>query len=121
RAGLGASALALAYVLALSYRTGSFNMPRWLWWIGAVCCSLLMAVAVWLFANPDVRLDPSGLRILWQLIKGGAAGMVLLAGCHLVFGRRGGIVLLHGGIGLLMFSELHTGLTVQEAQMRIAE
>src|SRR5690606_37023438 len=39
----------------------------------------------------------------------------------LVFGRRGGIVLLHGGIGLLMFSELHTGLTVQEAQMRIAE
>jgi ABC-type transport system involved in cytochrome c biogenesis permease subunit len=82
---------------------------------------LLGAAAVWLFLRPDVRLDDSGLRILWQLIKGLAAGGVLLVGCVMAFRKRAGIVLLHGGVALMMCSELWTGLTAHEAQMRIAE
>ena len=51
----------------------------------------------------------------------GRRRIVLLAGCVLVFRQRAGIVLLHGGVALLMCSELWTGLTANEAQMTIAE
>src|SRR6185503_2429759 len=37
----------------------------------------------------------------------------------LVFRKRAGIVLLHGGIALLMLGELFTGITAQESQMQI--
>jgi ABC-type transport system involved in cytochrome c biogenesis permease subunit len=65
-------------------------------------------------------LDPS-MRILWQLLQGTFAGLVLLAGCWLIFGKRAGIVLLHGGVGLMMFSELWVGKTAVEAQMHLVE
>lgn len=121
RAALGAGTLVYCYLLARSYQKSRQAAAQWLWWLASVVALLMVALVLWLFIEPEARLDPSGLRIMWQLIKGGAAGLVLLAGCQLVFGRRGGIVLLHGGIALLMFSELHTGLTVQEAHMTIAE
>jgi cytochrome c-type biogenesis protein CcsB len=65
-------------------------------------------------------IDPS-MRILWQLIQATFAGLVLLAGCWPIFGKRAGIVLLHGGVGLMMFSELWVGTTAVEAQMHIVE
>ncbi|HEY2252338.1 MAG TPA: hypothetical protein VGH74_14795, partial [Planctomycetaceae bacterium] len=65
-------------------------------------------------------LGPS-MRILWQLVQGTFAGLVLLAGCRIVFGKRAGIVLLHSGVGLLMFSELLVGTTAVESQMHIVE
>ncbi|HID20949.1 MAG TPA: hypothetical protein EYP14_00915, partial [Planctomycetaceae bacterium] len=77
---------------------------------------------LWLFVQGDTfRLGDSSMRILWQLIKATFAGGVLLVGCLLVFRRRGGMVLLHGGIGLLMLSELFVGTGAQEAQMLIQE
>ena len=82
---------------------------------------LLAALTVWLLANPEARLDDSGLRILWQLVKGAAAGALLLIGCVLVFRKRAGIVLLHAGIGLIMFTELLTAVSAHESQMRIPE
>lgn len=121
RFALGAGTLLWAYFLALSYRSRTASGSAWSWWLGAVCCASLGGLAIWLFINPDARLDPSGLRIMWQLIKGGVAGIILLIGCYFVFGKRAGIVLLHGGVALLMFSELHTALNSQEANMRIAE
>ena len=121
RAALGGGTLMLAYVLALSFRTRAISSPAWLWGMGAVVCVVLLGVTLYLFTHPEARLDPSGLRILWQLLKGGLAGVVLLGGCFLVFGNRAGIVLLHAGIGLIMFSELHTGITAEEARMQIAE
>ena len=121
RAGLGGGTLLLAYILSLNYQARRQSSSFWLWSLGAVTCGLLGALTLWLFLNPEAQLDASGLRILWQLFKGGAAGLVLLAGCHFVFGRRAGIVLLHGGIALLMFSELLTGLRAEEANMRIVE
>ena len=121
RAALGGGTLMLAYYLALSYQRATRGSAAWLWWLGAATAALLGALVLWLFTHPEARLDPSGLRILWQLIKGGVAGLVLLAGCYQVFGRRAGIVLLHSGIGLMMFSELLTGLHAEEGQMQIVE
>ena len=119
RATLGGTALALAFGLALTYGKSQQSASRWAWWFCAFAAAGMLALTVWLFWNPEAKLDPSGLRILWQLVKGTAASLVLWAGCWLVFGRRAGVVLLHGGIALMMFSELYTGLTEVETRMRL--
>ena len=49
------------------------------------------------FTGQEWPLGGSSMRILWQLMKATAAAVVLLAGCVLVFRKRGGIVLLHSG------------------------
>lgn len=66
--------------------------------------------------------DPS-MRILYQLLKGMVCGLVLLAGCWLVFRKRAGIVLLHAGVGMLMVYEILVGLNAgtMEASMSIEE
>jgi len=80
------------------------------------------ALAFWILKSGDAaRPSDASLRILWQLTQGTVAAFALLAGCWIVFGRRAGIVLLHGGIGLMMFYELHVALTAVETQMVIAE
>ncbi|MBA3480420.1 MAG: cytochrome c biogenesis protein ResB, partial [Pirellulales bacterium] len=121
RASLGGAALALAYVLALTRRRARESAAGWTWWFGAVTAAIMLALAVYLFINSEARLDASGLRILWQLLKATGASLVLGLGCWAVFGKRGGVVLLHGGIALLMLSELWTAERAVEAQMRIAE
>jgi ABC-type transport system involved in cytochrome c biogenesis permease subunit len=121
RGALGAAGLGLAYMLALTRRRAWQSAAKWLWWFGAVAALLVVGLAAWLFLNPETRLDPSGLRILWQLAKAGGASIVLALGCWAVFAKRGGVVLLHGGIALLMLSELYTAQRAVEAQMRIGE
>ena len=69
----------------------------------------------------EMRLGDSGMRILWQLLKATFAGLVLLAGCALVFRKRAGVVVLHAGVALLMLSELLVGISAQEGQMTIVE
>ena len=117
RASLAAVGVVGAYWAVKRY--GQVRAAEW-WFAFGVDAALLLTAA-WLFANPSVRIDDAGLRILWQLAKGGAAAGVLLWGCVLLFNKRAGIVLLHAGIGLLMVGELLTDLTADEAQMRIAE
>ncbi len=63
----------------------------------------------------------SSMRIVYQLLKGLAAAGVLLAGCLLLFRKRAGIVLLHGGIGLLMGYEVLVGVAHVESRMVIFE
>ncbi len=83
---------------------------------------VLGALVLFLFTMGDqATLGDSSMRILWQLIKGGLAGLVLLAGCVLVFRKRAGIVLLHGGIALVMANELVVHNLHQETQMQIIE
>ena len=80
------------------------------------------ALALWLlWEGDDASLGDSSMRILWQLLQGGLAGLILLAGCWLAFQKRAGIVLLHAGIGLMMFSELLVGTLAVETRMSIAE
>ncbi|MFO0426899.1 MAG: cytochrome c biogenesis protein CcsA [Planctomyces sp.] len=87
----------------------------------------LMGVAMsgvllyFVIGGESARLNVSSMRILWQLLKGGACSLVLLIGCHLVFEKRGGIVLLHAGVALLMFSELQVGIYGKENQLMLIE
>lgn len=88
----------------------------------AGCSAVLGLLACWLiYAGDTVALGDSSMRILWQLIQGGLAGLVLLAGCVLAFKKRGGVVLLHAGVGLMMASELLVGMSAVESQMHIRE
>ncbi|MBX3441369.1 MAG: cytochrome c biogenesis protein CcsA [Planctomyces sp.] len=80
---------------------------------GMAAVSVLWGSAVW--------SDDSSMRILYQLVKGTIAGVVLLAGCLVLFQRRAGIVLLHGGIALLMISEVFVGVRAVESNMFLQE
>jgi peptidoglycan/xylan/chitin deacetylase (PgdA/CDA1 family) len=54
-------------------------------------------------------------------LKATVAGLILLAGCVLVFKKRAGVVVLHGGVALMMLSELLVGVAAVESQMHIIE
>ena len=87
----------------------------------AVAAAGLGGLVAWLYMRSSVELGESSLRILWQLLKGGLAGVVLLAGCVLLFRKRAGVVLLHGGIALMMINELVVYGLHSEALMQIKE
>jgi ABC-type transport system involved in cytochrome c biogenesis permease subunit len=115
--GLGLGALGLA---AAAY--SQWESRPILRWIAVAAAALMVSVDVWFIARGEAAtLNDSSMRILWMLIKATLSSLVLLAGCVLVFRKRGGIVLLHAGVGLLMFNELLVGTTHHEAQMIIEE
>jgi ABC-type transport system involved in cytochrome c biogenesis permease subunit len=92
------------------------------WWTSASVGALLAGVLIFVLTNWEAaRLQPESMRILWQLVKASSASAVLLAGCIMVFKKRGGIVMLHAGIALLMLSELLVGMYAEEGQMTINE
>ncbi len=66
-------------------------------------------------------IDDSGMRILWQLMKGTFAGLVLLAGATLLFKKRAGVVVLHLGVILMLVHEPLVGTLHVETQMTIDE
>ena len=92
------------------------------WWSVATTCGALGVVVLFCLLRGDTirPADPS-MRILWQLIQATLAGLVLLIGCVMLFKKRGGIVLIHLGVGLMMLGELLVGLFAVEEQMRIPE
>ncbi|MFI5387214.1 MAG: cytochrome c biogenesis protein CcsA [Fimbriimonadales bacterium] len=84
--------------------------------------ALLGGILTWTLCGTDAaRLGDSSLRILWQMCKGQLATLVLLLGCSMLYKKRAGLILLHGGIGLMMFGEVLTGLTAVEGQMQMVE
>ena len=60
-------------------------------------------------------------RVLYRLLTGLGSTAILLIGCWFLFKKRAGIVVLHFGIILLLFSELITGVYAKEGNMRIQE
>ncbi|HEX4415353.1 MAG TPA: cytochrome c biogenesis protein CcsA [Lacipirellulaceae bacterium] len=119
RALLAAATLGGAYVL---FYWGTAAYRKMIEWRVLLVLDVLLAIlTVYLLAHPEARLDNSGIRILWQLVKGCAAGFALLAGCIMVFRKRAGIVLLHGGIALMMLTELFTAVAAVESQMPITD
>jgi cytochrome c-type biogenesis protein CcsB len=103
------------------FNPGDVSAKTKFWAADLLCVALGMTVAALWVKGDAARLDDSSMRILWQLLKATFAGLVLLIGCVMVFKKRAGIVLLHGGIGLMMFSELLVGLTAVEAQISLEE
>ncbi len=87
--------------------------------IGAAITAVVFLLGWGFLADP--RPSDEALRIVWQLAQGGLAGLILLVGCILVFRKRGGMVLLHLGIGLLMFNELWVAMDNRERQVFMQE
>ncbi|MBS0203354.1 MAG: cytochrome c biogenesis protein CcsA [Planctomycetes bacterium] len=105
-------------------KSGWFREPRETFVFGLMTTStlILAVLTTWLVTNgPAVRPSDASMRILWQLTQGSVASVALLVGCIIVFNKRSGIVLLHSGIGLLMFYELHVAMTAVETQMNLQE
>jgi ABC-type transport system involved in cytochrome c biogenesis permease subunit len=90
------------------------------WWLLTLASLVPLSVgsvfAYAVFGSEVTDFAPSSMRIIWQLTKGTLAGLVLLAGCVMVFRKRAGVVLLHAGVGLMMLSQVP-----DEAQMVIEE
>lgn len=116
---LALTALAGAYALMFWNAPAKHKLIEW--WVLLVTVALLALLTVWLLAHPEARIDNSGIRILWQLAKGTAPALIFLIGCGLVFRKRAGVVLLHGGIALIMLTELFTAVAAVESQMVIDE
>ena len=105
--------------LSLVYLVNSKSQQRSLrWLLGGTAVFLALTQGATMVVGP---IDDSSMRILYQLIKGTLAGVVLLAGCILVFKKRAGIVLLHGGIGLVMVYDVLVGTAHVESRMMIVE
>ncbi|MDX1945773.1 MAG: cytochrome c biogenesis protein CcsA [Pirellulaceae bacterium] len=100
---------------------------RRLTWTRAVILGLaaltLLSVGILLIYTVATGLyvGDEGMRVLWQLVQGTLAGLILLVGCVLVFRKRGGMVLLHAGIGLLMFNEIWVAMHAVEWQVTLEE
>ncbi|MEZ6101879.1 MAG: cytochrome c biogenesis protein CcsA [Pirellulaceae bacterium] len=98
----------------------SLSIPaqRATWTLVGMSTVASAALMVWGANSP---FGDSSMRILWQLLQGTFAGVVLLIGCYFVFHKRAGIVLTHGGIMLMMFSELLVGQTAVEEMITFEE
>jgi len=79
------------------------------------------ATCMSLFGGDGWRMSEPGLRIMWQLIQSSVAALILLAGLVLVFGSRGGNVLIHLGVGLLMLGQFAFGDRQIEERMALVE
>lgn len=94
-------------------------LQRWLMISATLLAGASFGLVLWL--GDAGRLNDSGMRILWQLIKGTVAAGILLAGCVMVFRKRAGIVLLHAGVAMIMINELIVGVYAVETQMSLLE
>jgi ABC-type transport system involved in cytochrome c biogenesis permease subunit len=84
--------------------------------------AILFVVAILIIGGGEAwRMNDPGLRIMWQLIQSSAAALVLLAGLVLVFGPRGGNVLIHIAVGLLMLGQFIFGDRQIEERMALVE
>ena len=85
--------------------------------------ALVLAAVTWLtiFGGRDWQMNEPGLRIMWQLIQSSVASLVLLTGLVVVFGYRGGNVLIHLAVGLLMVGQFAFGDRQIEERMTIIQ
>ena len=81
----------------------------------------LLLVGVALSLGYQWKISDAGLRIVWQLAKGLGAGLIMMVGCQLMFGKQGGNVLLHLGVGLLMVGQFAFGDRQTEQRLSLVE
>lgn len=79
---------------------------------------LVMPVMLW-FSGASI--GESGMRILWQIIQCMIASLVLYAGLQVLFKRKGGMVLLHAGMLLLLGNEIWVTMVHQEQRLTASE
>ena len=114
--------LAAISVGCAAYAIQARHLPplaKWVVWVGVVLASTMTLVL--LLGGQSVRLDEPGLRIVWQLLQATVASCVVLIGLNLVFGRRGGNVLIHVGVALLMVGQFVFGDRQVEQRVTLVE
>ncbi len=89
--------------------------------VGSIVVAAVIGVFIAYALATGFRIGDPGLRIVWQLTKGLGAGLVLMVGCLLLFGKQGGNVLLHLGVGLLMVGQFAFGDRQQEQRLSLVE
>ncbi len=104
------------------YATFSRKLPplarvlSWVFAVGAIAVSTTL-----LLGGESVRLDDPGLRIVWQLSQASIASIVLLIGLWCLFDKRGGNVLIHIGVALLMVGQFVFGDRQVEQRLNVVE
>ena len=85
--------------------------------------SCLALLAVWLWTTGEATyLGDSGMRVLVATDSGVARREHPVdAGCILLFRQRAGVIVLHAGIGLMMFGQWFVTLYDAEEQMTMTE
>ena len=117
---LGVMGVAAVLPLGVAFvKTGMSRPERIL--MASIGIVLGGVLAYFVIGGEAARLNLSSMRILWQLLKGTACAVVMLIGCNLLFEKRGGVVLLHIGVALLMFSELQVGFYAKENMLSLKE
>ena len=110
-------------VLAVGLAAAAWNSRQRLvagsLWSGAVAVAAVVGLA--LFGGDAWRMNDPGLRIMWQLIQSSVASIVLLVGLVMVFGIRGGNVLIHVAVGLLMIGQFAFGDRQIEERISLVE
>ena len=73
--------------------------------------------------TPEVAAttEESYKRILYRFLRSFAPALTLMVACLFLYGKRGGIILLHGGMILLLLSELITTISHREGTILIPE
>jgi ABC-type transport system involved in cytochrome c biogenesis permease subunit len=107
---------ALAWSIGWTPKT---SVVRWTAWTVAAIGVLLSIALIW--TNDAFRIPDPGLRIVWQLTKSLVVSVVLLIGLLLLFGNRGGNVLIHLGVGLLMLGQFIFGDAQREERITVFE
>lgn len=88
----------------------------------AIAAAILTAAVIYLWIiAPKWWVGEAAIRVLWRLAQGTIAALITLVGCIFAFKKRAGIVLLHLGVGLLIFNELLVGFYNVEHQILIEE
>jgi len=111
--------LLLAGGLAAAAWRSDRRLVRSVLWASAAAVGGLAVATI--FGGADWRMNEPGLRIMWQLIQSSVASLVLLAGLIMVFGARGGNVLIHVAVGLLMLGQFVFGDRQIEERMSLVE
>ncbi len=112
----GLAAGAIVWCIGWNPKT---QVVRWTIW---TVTAILLGISYFLIATNDAfRIPDPGLRIVWQLTKSLVVSVVLLVGLLLLFGNRGGNVLIHLGVGLLMVGQFIFGDGQREERIAIFE
>lgn len=113
--------LAICSLAILAYAIFG-KMPALSRVISGVGAAISVALTLTVMTGGEsVRLDDPGLRIVWQLLQASIASCVALAGLWILFGKRGGNVLIHAGVGLLMVGQFVFGDRQVEQRISMAE
>ncbi len=114
----GGGVLATAGLAAAAAR-GRHRLVNVVLWIAAAGVGVPVVLSA--IGGDAWRMNEPGLRIMWQLIQSSGAALLLLAGLVMVFGPRGGNVLIHAAVGLLMVGQFVFGDRQIEERMALVE